>query len=751
MNDKCEVSILARVQPPLRWEPQCGAATDEFLKRKMNSLSGPSEEELMVGEGSVLHEARRILGRCLPPSNTDGAEVGLVVGYVQSGKTLSFETVISLARDNSYGLVIVLAGTKTNLREQSEERLIKDLAVYERRHWRHFSNPTPSDTSKIRDGLAAWKRQPVRKQTVLITLLKQKNHLSNLAELLGALDLRGVPTLLIDDESDQASLNTNASMIKARRTASNAKSAVYNGLCEVRATLPHHSFLQYTATPQANLLLAQTDLLNPSFAELVTPGAGYTGGHSFFGGSNKLVVRIPDREIPSQNNQVRSVPASLTSALRFFLLAAAQHSLTKGDGCNRSMMIHPAMQTRPHRDYKDWIEKSFKTLKGMVRRGHDGNAAAVTALFQSEYDQLAETFPAIESLPDLISELAEEVLDWVEIAEINTSKDALKKVNWEAFPYWILVGGEKLGRGYTVEGLVVSYMPRPLGVAPNADTLQQRARFFGYRSNYLGLCRIFVPGDVHEAFVKYVEHERSVRGALEAHRGKALRAWRRDFILDSSMRATRANVIGIDSRRILVESWLNPSVLHRDPDAIAHNRALFGRLREDWGKEFGEVAVSHLDRFKGAKSLPRHSVIEGVPLSRVVEDFMLSVSIRDERDSEDHSAMLLALAALKDGDEALLVDVYLLNNLDAQYRSRRKGRGEEAESLNAPIGQYFSQSANSLNDKSFCTQDRISLQLRMFNVGQKARDEQNPDVKDVPWFALYVPKELQKHVHIETK
>lgn len=121
------IKVLKTIRPPLRWVPVQGEFTRWFLEGKSQDPNGPSYEDLTEGAGSVLQEAQRILGRCLPPHEVGTPETGLVVGYVQSGKTLSFETVIALARDNGYGAVIVLAGTKNNLLDQSEERLKRTL------------------------------------------------------------------------------------------------------------------------------------------------------------------------------------------------------------------------------------------------------------------------------------------------------------------------------------------------------------------------------------------------------------------------------------------------------------------------------------------------------------------------------------------------------------------------------------------------------------------------------------------------
>ena len=82
------------------------------------------------------------------------------------------------------------------------------------------------------------------------------------------------------------------------------------------------------------------------------------------------------------------------------------------------------------------------------------------------------------------------MFDELDIVEVNGTADARKKIHWKGMRYWILVGGAKLDRGYTVEGLCVTYMPRGLGTSPAADTLQQRARFFGYKKAYLGMCRV---------------------------------------------------------------------------------------------------------------------------------------------------------------------------------------------------------------------------------------------------------------------
>lgn len=747
------IKILKKLKPPVLWEPELGEVTEEFLRNKSKDDDGPTYDDLTKGENSVLFEAQRILGRCLPPDVEKGRETGLVIGYVQSGKTMSFETVISLARDNKYGMVILFAGTKKNLREQSEDRLTKDLGIDEGYNWHHFSNPNNSTVNQINDKIEVWKRKSTKK-AVLITVLKQVNHLENLKIVLQKLALESVPVLIIDDESDQASLNTKASKIRTGDAAADAKSTTYERICNVRDVIPHHSFLQYTATPQANLLITQTDVLNPSFAELVTPGDSYTGGKSFFKDSKGLIVEIPSIEVPSKNNIVTVIPKSLLSALRYFLLVSAYHALTKtkGKDRNRSMMVHPAMQTKSHKDYKQWVDQSIKTLSGFVEKQHKKNIKDVQLYFQEEYNSLENTFPDISSLTELIQAMVDHVIGELNCVEVNGTPDAEKKVKWKSNPYWILVGGAKLDRGYTVEGLVITYMPRPLGNSPAADTLQQRARFFGYKLNYLGLCRVFIQSNVKEAFSNYVDHEEFVRSALVENRGKPLKNWRRDFILKALLKPTRPNVIGIDTSRITFGNWMVPRSLHRDADTVNANQLLLDRVTTKWQSEFGkEKNAAIFPQFKAKNGLSPHFIIEPVPLINVLKDFLLELEVRDPDDAELHSAILIGIADLLHKDKDLKADVFLMNNLIPQYRSRSDGRGFTKESLNAPMGQYFSQSADAVNDSSLKANDRISIQLRRFNLGAKPRDTSSIDIKNVTWFVLNIPSALIRDVHIEKR
>ena len=325
------------------WQPHEGQTTLALRKQTLESELTEHEWE------NIKNEAISVLSKCVPPSAPARPETGLVVGYVQSGKTLSFTTVAALARDNGYQMIIVIAGTSLNLRDQSTKRLEGDLDLLarSRRRWQHFksSDLNEDDHIRIADVLADWQDPMVpdwERQTVLITTMKHHQHLRNLAHILSQIDLSDVPTLIIDDEGDQASLNT---LIQKGET-----STTYQRILSLREYFSHHTFLQYTATPQAPLLINLIDVLSPNFAKVLTPGVGYTGGKAFFHDAADRICLIPDSEIPTKEYSLDAPPESLLEAMRIFFLGVTAAIILEGENLegNRSMMVHPSRETFQH-------------------------------------------------------------------------------------------------------------------------------------------------------------------------------------------------------------------------------------------------------------------------------------------------------------------------------------------------------------------------------------------------------------------
>jgi hypothetical protein len=389
------VETVQAIQNPLPpgslWLPTVGCALTDTLQNK-RSLD-PAERD------TVERQTVSILGKCVPPSTPEGSQTGLALGYVQSGKTLSFTCVAALASDNRFPLVIVITGISEPLFIQSVGRLRDDLGidnpVIHDRRWQFFENPRVQHNhhERIRAVLAEWQDDRIiDKQTCLIAVMKNHRHLSHLFDLLQQLDLQHAPALVIDDEADQASLNTMVNQDDESRT--------YQRLVAVRQALPHHTYIQYTATPQAPLLINTIDVLSPRFVEILEPGRDYVGVVDFFQRNRELVQTIPDLEIPSEDNHVNGAPASLREALRLFFVGVAAGTLQRSPG-NRSMLVHPSRLQERHANYANWVSAVRADWLRVLSNPADPDRASLLADFAEAHSSLAATFAGLPQFDDI--------------------------------------------------------------------------------------------------------------------------------------------------------------------------------------------------------------------------------------------------------------------------------------------------------------------------------------------------------------
>lgn len=665
-----------------------------------------------AGYQRVRRDALAIVSHCRRFDAPDGTATGLVVGYVQSGKTLSMTTVSSLARDNGCRIIIVLAGVTTNLLQQNATRFKNDLRAASGRAtaWRIFNSQDGlgvADRQHLTHAVEDWTDPAfpeAERQTHLFLVLKNHAHLDKLYEVLRQVDLRGIPALILDDEADQAGLNTSPDAPEGSTT--------YRKIARVRAQVPHHTYLQYTATPQAPLLIALDDMLSPSFADLVEPGDRYTGGQAFFGidSPSWLVKSIPDHDLFKPGTPPDEPPESLLDAMRAFFVGCAI-AATRREPVPRSMLVHPSPRTADHKCYLRWIQEIINRWVSALRGTDQTEREDVLAEFQGAYDDLARSTPDAPEFAELVQRMRVS-LGRVSVKEVNSQDGS--EIDWENHDDHILVGGEKLNRGFTVEGLTVTYMPRDAGEW-NADTIQQRARFFGYKRNYLTLCRLYLHPDVVHAYRAYVRHEEDIRKQLAEHRGRPLREWRRAFFLNAKMRPTRRNVLSDPLYRVLAkEPWFVQRQPHLDDQAIARNRGALDRFE-----------AAH--QFASTDGYFKHTTCE-VPLAEVYRDLLVEYETRGN-DVPNWFGLLVTLGSILDNDtDALCVVVRMF---DGEKRDRKSTNGTiNPMQGRAPSGAYP-------GDHQMCDQTLVSIQLHRI------------DIKDggpagVPTLAVHVPTSLRK-------
>jgi hypothetical protein len=736
------VRKLEDVRPPLLWEPTEGIETRRFVAQKSNGIA----PEALSG---VVFEAQQILGRCVNPVSSASevsSSTGLVVGYVQSGKTLSFTTLCALAHDNGFGLVILIAGTLENLRRQTRSRLEVDLGIGDdanaiNRPWLVVDNPAPGDNSaeSLRRTLQNWsnpKTTASLKKVCLVVLLKQHKRLGDLGKCLEALGpglLAQVPTLVIDDEADQASLNTFTAKNILKGT--NRKSSNYANIVELKKWLPLHTYVQYTATPQANLLMDLADTLSPEFGELLTPGEGYVGGATIFEKGAAFSKSIPPSQAEAKPDEV--APATLQEALRYFLLGACAVLLSDKPAL-RTMMVHPSQQTGRHGAYLSW-------LIGMVTEWKNLTSSEVPAYlietFADVYKGLQESVGS--TLPPLNALIAKlpEVLRNVAVREVNSTATGASPIRWGESPFWVLVGGAKLDRGFTVEGLTVTYMPRPLATG-NADSLQQRARFYGYKQRYLGYCRVYLLPDVLEAFQQYVEHEKDIHESLVATRGEPLKKWVRQFTLHTSMQPTRKGVVGIPMTELVSQGWMQARAAHRDPVAVASNQKTFAALKSYLDTSYPGVAANETypETFLDQRPNARPNVLhESVPLDDLVDRLLRNIQTSDEDDEFERAGAILAIRRLIEGGQQF-ADVFVMGSFEPQLRSlTASGRINQV---------HQGHSKNYGGDKAFVHEERVTLHLRKFDLMD---DNKIVVASEVPWYSIHIPSGLAKRYILQNE
>ena len=278
-----------------------------------------------------------------------------------------------------------------------------------------------------------------------------------------------MPTLVIDDEADQASLNTK---VKKGET-----STTYQRILSLREYLPHHTFLQYTATPQAPLLINLIDVLSPKFAKVLTPGSKYTGGKAFFQDATNRICTIQDNEIPTKSDPLDAPPDSLLEAMRIFFLGVSAGMILDNSNGNRSMMVHPSHKTIGHKQYFYWVEQVRHNWQEILALEEDEtDRHDLLEEFKDSYKDLQNTVPNLPSFEKLSNRLLLAIRK-TQCYEVNATRGKTPPIHWHNAYAYILVGGQAMDRGFTVEGITVTYMPRGAGLG-NADTIQQRARFF---------------------------------------------------------------------------------------------------------------------------------------------------------------------------------------------------------------------------------------------------------------------------------
>lgn len=518
----------------------------------------------------------KILDRCVnPKDNSSWDRRGMVVGHVQSGKTSNYVGLINKATDAGYKVIIVIAGTISSLRRQTQERIDagfigRSSSAFIRENENRLigvgkikvdtdiysltsSYYKSGDEGDFNQSVANRLNIPIGKNPVVFVIKKNKSILENLIDWFsknenikivdGTPKLFDVPALIIDDEADAASVNTSKD-INEVKTINKLIRTLLN-------VFNQNTFIGYTATPYANLFISQEhnedlttivkgkkykigeDLFPRDFIINIKAPTNYIGAAKIFGFENPngsenepldIFRAIDDFDPPffktiNKNNKEdlpEYLPKSLETAIKSFILTCAIRRVRGHEKKHNSMLIHVALLVKwidkvaylvndKMREYKNAIESNDKQLLNDLKNLYETDFLPTTENILENLDY-TDIRIKTHSWAEVKKEL-KKAASKIEVRSVHGTRSTtnLEYHNIEEIDYSrydngfsvIAVGGSRLSRGITLEGLSVSYYLRTTKMY---DSLMQMGRWFGYRPGYVDLCRLYTTEQIFEWF-----------------------------------------------------------------------------------------------------------------------------------------------------------------------------------------------------------------------------------------------------------
>ena len=479
---------------------------------------------------------------------------GLVVGQVQSGKTANYTGLICKAADAGFNFIVVLAGIHNNLRSQTQTRLDEGFLGFDTQYVRKYeeglsqkigvgcykgfkhaianSITTSEEKGDFTQGRAD--SLGINFDTPTPFLLVVKKNVSVLKRLYAWLHTHAgdgkITTkslLVIDDEADNASINTNKKEFDPTK--------INQQIRQIISQFAKSAYVGYTATPFANIFipLANDDLFPRDFIINLPAPDNYIGPEKVFGTSMipdesnddllPIVRTIDDYSgfVPEKHKKndplpmYNQIPDSLRTALKCFIITCAIRIARGQENKHNSMLIHITRFQIWQNAIKELVEKLFGYYKSEIEAGDPIVLEELRCVFEEDtplyksYKTVTEeikasSFKYIDTRIKVhtweeIRPLLFKAVQKIEVKSINgSSGDVLTYYEHEETGVSVIaIGGDKLSRGLTLEGLSVSYFLR---ASKMYDTLMQMGRWFGYRPGYVDLCRLFTSPELNGWF-----------------------------------------------------------------------------------------------------------------------------------------------------------------------------------------------------------------------------------------------------------
>lgn len=467
-----------------------------------------------------------VMNNLANPNEEIFSRYGMVVGHVQSGKTANYAGLVCKAADAGYKFIVVIAGGMNNLRNQTQERIneafigndgAKKVGVGMLGDMQKDKRPISLTTSEKDFNKADAERNSHGLSFDNITsplILVIKKNTSTLKNVITWLkshyqdDVADHAMLLIDDESDYASINTNQ---EEDPTIINERIRTLLSLFRKSA------YVAYTATPYANIFIDHTadnidvgkDLFPEDFIYALEAPTNYFGAEKIFLDSEKrYLVPVLDHQdiIPNKHKKelrLDYLPESLEDAIRLFVLNIAIRHLRGQEKQHNSMLVHVTRYTAVHRDIAKNISEYFEKIKKIVLiKGSLSEPELRDDVLQNLKISYEDHHTNVEFDWEEVIKKIVDTIELIVIREVHTDTKIPLEYHNDYPTNAIVIGGTSLSRGYTLEGLSVSYFLR---TTVFYDTLMQMGRWFGYRTDYEDLCRIYMTDRMFENFKTIID------------------------------------------------------------------------------------------------------------------------------------------------------------------------------------------------------------------------------------------------------
>lgn len=475
-----------------------------MLQTYLNQLTPPELAD------SVKNTVDGFMGK-LSQTKPKIAQNVLLLGNVQSGKTAQVLGVLSaLADDGDHKVFLYLTTDSVDLQEQTVKRAKDNL--------KNFIVLSENDDRSFIQVMKA-------NNPILVVIKKNARVLKRWRNLFASQNsLKGYPLVIVDDEADAASLNTNSDKpAKDASTINKLLNDIKNSCCQ-------SLFIQLTATPQSLLLQHEESDWQPEFIHFFEAGEKYIGGNFVFSDPPSYIVRFIDSELDDMKDESGEIAEGAKQALLSFLITCAEFALCDKTNCN--FALHPSYKIQDHQAFSKKIQAFLNDLVQAVNNGED-----LAGSFKESYWDLQKTKPDIHHF-DKIYEKLTVLLENKQISTLVVNSQTEADFDLEK-GFNIIIGGNVIGRGLTIPKLQTVYYSRT-AKKPNADTFWQHSRIFGYDRDK-SLLRLYIPSDVYHFFVQLNQANNLIIEQAKNSDGNI------QVIYPKSINPTRKNVLKSDS------------------------------------------------------------------------------------------------------------------------------------------------------------------------------------------------------------